>query len=365
MNLLVGNGLIIQYGGTSYLNSEIVKRAFQLTRKEDFPEFAVPREIDGYILRLHSELKKILKGKFDEFAVLSQEPELLSEIKNKYKRKTKYFEIGIEDYLFLHQLFSRKKKINNPDRFYIQEHIRRFFLHSIYNEGKVNLVYKKFPEKICHYFYQFENIFTTNYDKNIDIFTGEKVYHIHGEFEVLDNPYNPESLRNQMIDAPLNSAPDITGYEYLFSTAMMSYSGDIKKSMATSSKTTNEAIRKMADKYDTDPKAAAAIEELKNKGDTIGQNIYDSIMKTRANKTKGYIERDSISKLSSIEGNLDIIGLSPYNDQHIFSEIRDNQGLDYIRYYFFEESEIPLVKIGLQGKEIKFQSVKEFWYELE
>ena len=69
-------------------------------------------------------------------------------------------------------------------------------------------------------------------------------------------------------------------------------------------------------------------------------------------------------KFKSIVGTLEIIGLSPWNDFHIFESI-NAAALSMCTYYFFNENECDVVKSLLptlsgQGK-IRFKSVKEFW----
>ena len=63
-------------------------------------------------------------------------------------------------------------------------------------------------------------------------------------------------------------------------------------------------------------------------------------------------------------GTLEILGLSPWNDFHIFETI-DSASLESCTYYFFNKSECDMIKsllpnLDVQGK-LSFKSVKLFW----
>ena len=58
------------------------------------------------------------------------------------------------------------------------------------------------------------------------------------------------------------------------------------------------------------------------------------------------------------------MGLSPWNDFHIFESVNDSD-IDKCVYYYFDESECDKIKellpeLNVQGK-IEFLSVKAFW----
>lgn len=70
------------------------------------------------------------------------------------------------------------------------------FVNGIYNDGLINDVYKNFYPRINTYLDKFKNIFTTNYDYNLENSLGgtDKVCHLHGEFGKLSSEYNVTSL---------------------------------------------------------------------------------------------------------------------------------------------------------------------------
>lgn len=112
-------------------------------------------------------------------------------------------DIGFEDYYLIHDLVCHKMKVNNPEQFYIRESMKVAYLYSIYNDGKINQLYKNYPRLFIEFLIKFDNIFTTNYDSNIELATGKEIFHIHGQFDKKSDVYIASSFRNQLPDAQL------------------------------------------------------------------------------------------------------------------------------------------------------------------
>lgn len=71
----------------------------------------------------------------------------------------------------------------NPDQFYAREGMKVAYLYSIFNDGKLNQLYQDYPPAFTEYLMQFDRIFTTNYDSNIESAIGKNIFHIHGQFD--------------------------------------------------------------------------------------------------------------------------------------------------------------------------------------
>ena len=69
-------------------------------------------------------------------------------------------------------------------------------------------------------------------------------------------------------------------------------------------------------------------------------------------------------KLSKITGELVILGLSPWNDFHIFETI-DKSEIDACTFYYFSEEQCEkvgsLLPITNQRGALHFSSAQEFW----
>ncbi len=178
-NIIIGNGIDIQFGGFEYTNKSIIERALLYLKTGDFSTDVYTKEIEIWIFTLPSVIPDIINGHYDQLAVLNDEKEELDTFKSIYSRNVSISDIGFEYYFLLNELYCRKNKITNPERYYFQEFLRRLFLDSIFYKGEINKLHLKFPINVVDYISSFDNIFTTNYDKNIELATGKNVLYLH------------------------------------------------------------------------------------------------------------------------------------------------------------------------------------------
>jgi len=323
-NIIIGNGVNIQFGGYDYQNDNIIIRAMHKIESGDFCNEVYTSEIGDWLKFIFQEFSCFLNGDYDRFAVASDERQELESFKIRYSGKAEIYEIGFEDFFLMNELCCRKNKINNPQRFDIQELLRRLFLDSIYNNGKINDIHKNFPKDFIEYIKSFDNVFTTNYDKNIELSINRDLFYLHGAFHVLDDLYNPNGYRNQLPDRPADKVHAIKGYEHAFSTALTGSSGFFKQFTAENAENTNAALKKFVAGMNHDPKVAKEIESWKGSENYIIRNFYEAIKLKQKNPDLQFPIVYAFRKLNEIKGLVTFIGLSPYNDTHIFSSIRDN-----------------------------------------
>jgi len=268
-SIIIGNGVNIQFGGSEYRNDSIIKRALHKIETRDFCPEVYTTEVGDWLKYLFQEFPCFIRGDYDLFTVASDERQELENFKKRYKSKSHIYEIGFEDFFLLHELCCRKNKIGNPQRFDIQEVLKRLFLDSIYNNGKINDIYKTYPKKFIEYISSFDAIFTTNYDKNIEVSTKKDVQYLHGAFHVLDDLYNPNGIRNKLPDKPADLVHAIKGFEHAFSTALTSNSGFIKQFVAENAENTNAALENFVVGIDSNPTIAKEIESWKKSDNYI------------------------------------------------------------------------------------------------
>lgn len=360
-NIILGNGINIQFGGLDYTNRSIVDRALSKLDLKDYHPDVYTNDIGDWINTLYRILPDILYGNYDLYAVLGDEKEELEKFKVRYTTNAEINEIGFEDFFLMNELFCRKNKISNPERFYAQEFIRRLFLDSIYNNGKINSIYRKFPHTFKKFINELDIIFTTNYDRNIEDATGREVLYLHGAFHVLAPEYDPNSFRNQLSDRPVEKTPVVKGYEHVFSTALTGSSGAFKKFSSDSQENANSAITKFAEGYLNRPDLRPRIDEWKDSENASLRNLYEGIKLKISNPSLKFSIDYALSRLESIVGDVIIMGLSPYNDTHIFSLLRDNKQVESIEYYYYEENEVVEIASRLKDKLLNSKNVTEFW----
>ncbi|MGM1022996.1 MAG: hypothetical protein ACQEXV_21410 [Bacillota bacterium] len=367
-NMLIGNGITIQFGGSEYLNSNILRRAIENIRQGNYPKEIYPKELEMWFPVLFEELKLILIGEYDKYVVTQSDIQILSDLKLRYrkiKRNDTYDSIGFEDYFFVHNLVCLKTGTKNPDKFNTREGLRVCLLDSIYNQGKILEIYKNYPDKLKPFLMEFDKIFTTNYDNNIESFLGKEVYYLHGAFHILQEVYDPESFRNQLSDRPIEGANFISEYIHLYSNALTSYSGSIKGLVMTMNVSANESVTKLAEGYTTRPDIADEIEKWKDSDSALVRNLYEATKLKTKNANLKFSEYYPLKDFSSIQDSITIIGLSPNNDSHIIDAVNNNNELSEITYYYYDRSEANRVRNLFSKKKVITLSVRDLWNSLK
>ncbi|MEY8562629.1 hypothetical protein AALA21_06180 [Eggerthellaceae bacterium 3-80] len=371
-SLLVGNGINIQYGGSRCANKEIIKRAITSSITPDFPlkatTFTNSHQPIWLIGTLHSEIPNVIKGDFDEFELASFERDALISFKERYGSfalDCSPLKVGMEDYFFLLELFFKKHGIKNPDANAIREGFKRVFLYSIYDVGRVEKIFLKFPSSLKDFFDGFDVIFTTNYDSNIDDFCERTVFHLHGCFRTRSYLYDESSLRNKLSDKQFDSVYFDPQVSYLFSNAIFSYSGSLKEFQMSQASKTNTALEKFAEGYKKDERVKEHIEAWRKDNNQIMRNLAESILLKASDADIEFDEYYRIEEFKSVEGSLSIVGLSPNNDSHIFDLLKTNEGLSNVTYYYHSKSDIEAVVKLLPQSKLSFIDVKTLWAKYE
>jgi len=372
-NLLVGNGINIQFDHFNYTTQAIVLRILEELASPDFPTNIIVDEpilLKHYIGKLFLFARKAIDGAFNSSTTCTAEKVALVDFIERYKDKKnslRITDIGFEDYYLIHDLVCHKYGITNPEQYTVRESLKMAYLYSIYNHGKLNLLHRLYSDSFKEFLEKFDNIFSTNYDSSIESAIGKNVYHIHGHFDKMSEVYNPESFRNHMHDAPLSGISIDHGFSYLYSTALSTYCGDYKQYQIKQHILANDAIEKFANGYLSDTAVKANVDSWETDSNYLVVNLSNAIKLKIANPDLRFQEDYPIKELSEISGRLIILGLSPYNDYHLFNII-DDADLDQCIYYFFCSTERDKVesifpKLNASGK-LKFESVQEVWRSL-
>lgn len=368
-NLLVGNGVTIEFGGRDYTNAQIIKRARSNLLRDHFPKEVYPKETLEYLEFISTKIPDIIDGKYDRFDYTKGAGESLVYFKNHYKklkRPIKLHKIGLEDYFLVHHLVGAKRNIVNPDGYYITQSIRMMFLDSIYNSGEIQKLHVHYPFRFVEYLKSNDAIFTTNYDWNLEKASEMKVYYLHGAFHIIDDVYNPNSFRNRLPDKPFikNNLEIPDQYMYLHSTALMAHSGNYKEYLVEKNKKANSSMDAFVKGYKENEEHRINIEAFKDNNNLMVRNLYAATQLKLKDPSLKFQENDALDKFEEISGSLDILGLSPYNDNHIFSRINENNSLETVTYYYYSEREKDTVLSILDKKQVVLKSVVEFWKDM-
>lgn len=372
-NLLVGNGINIQFDNQNYSTSQIVLRLLKNCDRSDFPAHIIvndPYLLKNHIGRLFLEARLALQGEYDSYVTCQAEKSSLVAFKEQYESKLstlKITDIGFEDYYLINDLVCHKYKMGNPEQYYIRESMRIAYLLSIYNDGNLDKLYTQYTEKFIDYLREFDSIFTTNYDSNIDAVVDLNVYHIHGWFKQPAAVYDENSFRNQLPDAPIKNIMIDDSHYYLYSNALTTHCGAYKEFQLKQCAYANDAVTKLAASYTTNPSVKKDVDLWISGDNKINANIGHAVKLKVANPDLVFSDDFHFDELGKITGLLEILGLSPWNDFHIFEAINDSN-LTKCIYYYYSENQCDKIKemlSTLNSKGIlKVRPVKEFWRKM-
>lgn len=364
-NILIGNGVNIQHKGYEYTNAAIIMRTLSNYSSPDFPKHILidePILAKYYLGQLFSEIRAICNDEYDAYTICTAEKRALMEFKDRYGDKTslKITDVGFEDYYLIHDLLCHKIKLGNPEQYTVRESVKWSFLHAIYNNGSVNCVAEEFSKEFIDWLNEFDNIFTLNYDNNIEVATGKQVYHLHGDFNTRQDIYLPESFRNQLSDRPIDESNIDEKNPHLYSTALSTHCGDYKESYMTQHEMANSAVKKMAEGYISSEDIKEEVDNWVKDSNQLVSRFGESIILKVKNPELEYTINYPVDKFREIEGELSILGLSPYNDLHLF-ELINNSQIKKCIFYYFEELEKEIVSKLLNEIELEYVNVKTFW----
>jgi hypothetical protein len=363
---LIGNGLIIQFGGRRYTNSGIINRALDSVRRGSFPEHLYPSECAEFVRVLHREHRAVLNGAYDRYAFAGFEKAALEDFKSRYDTTRRYSvdEIGFEDYFLLFELVYNKLGKTNPETFHVRGVLRRMFLDAVFDGGAIQMIHKRFPTGMVDWLSDWNLILTTNYDNNLESVSSTEVLHLHGAFDVLSDVYDPTSFRNQLSEDLLDGEKVDWLYPHLYSSCLLSYVSEMKSFSMTQASQANIAMEKFAAAYRDDPQIRHEIDAW-DQSTPLLLRMREAIRLKCEHPELQHSEQYPMERFREISGHLTIIGLSPMNDNHVFDEVAANDGVDAVDFHFYAEDEAAEVAKRLEGKDVTFLNVRDLWTELE
>lgn len=325
-NILIGNGINIEFGGyDKYSSNAIMQRVvdniyskkYQWLAENEVSESKIFDILDGLV----DVINKIKSGKLSQYAdglfMLME----LERIKRTYPETSTVTSVFLEDYFLAAEIFCNMYKETNGEerseyyRKILFNFLRQMIVDGIFNNGQINNVHKSFYPKVSVFLDSFDYIFTINYDYNIEkaLDNTEKVFHLHGEFDKLAPEYNEDSkyYASHIEECQKNIASMIPKLDHVYSNSIMSWY--------------------WLDKY----------------GDLIEPDM-----------------QNCKEVFTNISGTLEMLGLSPNNDEHLFIMINQNPNIKNVTYYYFNDSEKEELPKHIK-KPVTFKNVKRLWESLK
>lgn len=370
--LLVGNGINIEFGGKEYFNSAIIKRLVRnLKTKSYLDTFAVSisnEELLSVIIGLHGELKNILKGRYDTYCKDKDEMAVLDRFKVQYNKNTKVHEIGMEDFFFILKLFHCK--YNDPEEMMKNTFhgLSWILLDSIYNEGKIQDIHKSIEESKVESLRSkikvFDEVYTVNYDCNLEEIANRKVYYLHGDFKTLLDQYNPNTYMGKMMEERRGLINPVTSENsHIYCNAILGFNGYNKEHIMSIFRNSEYGIEQMKEKIKSGLSIQERMKIISMKSSDDPKQIYaHDIMKTIEKYPNLSHHIYPSEKFEQISGSISIVGMSPNNDEHIWKSILFNENIECITFYYKSKpSKLWMDKIS-KVKKINIKPVEEFWY---
>lgn len=177
-NLLLGNGINIQFGGVANSSSFIMKRIKYQAKLDRYDELfgnkLTGTEIVNLLENFVEEANNIREGVYDDLATDSDTLDALKDFKYRYNTTIKNsHDIMLEDWFFVVHMFFLKNFDLEEHRISAMQGFEHLILDAIYNSGKIQEIYKEMKKykKVKRFFNSFDNIYTLNYDNNIENLT--------------------------------------------------------------------------------------------------------------------------------------------------------------------------------------------------
>lgn len=362
-SILVGNGINIQFGNKAYTSDFIMKRikykaqlgCYNILFEGEVNEEELVRILKDFVIITND----ILDGKYDDCVSDVELLPVVDDFKSRYEKINASHDLMLEDWFFvLHMFFLKNNDLSNKYRA-SKQGFERLILDGIYNGSKLQEIYINMPKKVSKFFSGFDNIFTLNYDNNLENLTGKNVYHLHGDFSVLADSENPENVTG-FIRKKKNSRVLIEDMKHCFCNALLDYSGYNKLRVANANHNLILYSEKFRWLYDNDENFKSYLLRIKD----VNPDDYEKII-TKINQPNLRMATEYFFyEFENIQDELHIIGMSPNNDGHIFQCINKNRKLKKVYFYYYSDSEKKLIDEMLPKGLYIARNVNTLWQSL-
>ena len=350
-SILIGNGININFGGKAYTNDYIIKRIVFNARANKygplFNDEISGNEIASILFELANWANDISNGKYDEI-IPDEEKHILEDFKKRYNWKlTHYYEVGLEDWLFILHVYFLKNNDIADNWIPAKQGFERMMLDAIYNDGDIQKLHKVMGKNVKRWLLEFNSIFTLNYDNNVEDLIKRPVFHLHGDFRTPASSENPQTLMGY-IRKDSNEDVIIPKFEHCFCDALFDYAGEHKYDIACAFE-----------------KGAEGLKALEKSG--IPSKFFPASLDKLLQVHQEHSDLDfgcnyHFNDFKELTGELHIIGMSPNNDAHIFKLIDESNVEKIVFYYYSEremESNIPV------HQNVEYESAQKLWKQLK
>ena len=370
--ILLGNGFNIELGGQDYRNESIIARLLKNIETKDYSNTLFNKDkinnddLASILPGLYYEFKRMIIGQYDKFCITSEDISLLALLKERYSLNTKIIEIGMEDFFVILRLFHLKYNDDHDLIKSTHDGLSWMLLDSIFNEGKIqkiaSTILPPYKNHLTQKLELYDEFYTVNYDKTIELITEKKVHYLHGDYETLHDQYNPNTLIGHYFFENGITNPVNPTTKHIYCNGIMGFSGIYKERIIKIFENGQFGADSILKLYNTGMivQFNEKLEALKNSKKENDQLAY-GIIKAKLKYPQLEMHQYPMKKFKGIDGDLHILGISPYNDDHIWNAIVGNPRLAKIIYYYHENESITLINKNYSDERFKFIPDTEFW----
>ncbi len=363
----MGNGINIQFGGIAYSSNFIMKRIKYRAKLDCYNELFGNKlkgnEIVIILENFVEEANKIREDEYDSFAIDNDTLDALNDFKGRYDATIENaYDIMLEDWFFIVHMFFLKNFDLDENRQYAIQGFEHLILDAIFNSGNIQEIYNEMKKykKVRSFFKSFDNIYTLNYDNNIENLTENEVYHLHGDFSVLANSENENNVLGY-IRAKAGETVAFDDMKHCFCNALLNYSGRLKYKVISDSHRLILEAENFAERYANDEEFKYLVQSLKDEKPLEYNMIMTKISHPELNMATEYY----FDNFSKIEGELTLIGMSPNNDAHIFDAILNNKKLSKVIFYYYDDKDRVFIETHFPKELFQCEKVDVLWTRLE
>lgn len=369
--ILIGNGFNIELGGADYLNSAIINRFIKNAKTKDYATLLYNNTVSNCDLAilldgLYEELKKILNGQYDRYCKKDEDKKLVSLLQGRYSMSVKKDEVGMEDYFVILRLFHIRF---NDDEDMIKNTHDGFcwqFLDAIYNEGQIqtiaNTVLPAYRAYLKKKFDEYDNIYTVNYDKTVELIAERSVNYLHGNFETLLDQYDANTPIGAYYQQKGIKNPVTDSTRHIYCNGLMGFSGTYKKHIMDIMNNSQFGVQNILKMYEEgmsiqDLKKIERLKQSSNQEDQFVFGIINAVVNNPNLKMRMY----PMKEFKAVQGEIHLLGISPFNDEHLWNAIINNRSIYEIVYYYHSETAQKEMEEHFSDTRIKYLPDTVFW----
>lgn len=369
-SILVGNGINIAFSkNDDYKNYEVINRLARYLLTDRYDDVFGKAISSSELRQILEQLNLFFNDMLSNIASIrltgtADELNTLVDISRRYHMKSKdLVSVGIEDYFFVMKMVFNRLGDDKTPIHSLYDGLKYLFLDSLYNDGAIQQLYKQmacFEKELSNY----DEIFTVNYDNNLDQITSKTVHHLHGSFLVLDDTYKSDTVIGYLAQQKPKPPTVIKGKEHLYCNAVMAFSGARKLEIIETYSNSNAALDTIVSRLNNpnDHEAHEYIARIKTSSDPNHIISWKSI-EARLNNPSLRNTEYPIDLFKSISGEIHILGLSPNNDSHLIQIINDNPNIKKIIYFSASDDDSTAARRVFK-KELAIENVFDYWGKL-